>query len=75
MNDIRFDHQIVVQKLCAILIVGKYPTDFGCCKEYISRPLALKKSNDLILESEVEFSGGSADDIGIPFCSEFAIDR
>ena len=75
MNDIRFDHQIVVQKLCAILIVGKYPTDFGCCKEYISRPLALKKTNDLILEPQVEFGGGSADDIGIPTRYEFTVDR
>jgi len=66
--------QILIDKICPIATIGKYPPNKSCCKEYILRLLFVEKLANSHSIKEVKLRMGTSDEIFVSLSLELSID-
>jgi len=67
MNNIVLDHQVFVDELGPVGVVGQYTPDLGGRIDYILRFFPAEEVFDCFLVGEVVFGVGCEDEIGVAF--------
>ena len=63
MDDVRLDHEVFVQELPAVNIIGMYATNFGRSEVDMVRLLGFKKGLHRCLVGQVQFTPGAGNDV------------
>lgn len=63
MHDIRLDHQVLVNELCGIGIVGVYTPHHGCGQIDVGWSFILEKRTHIRLAGQIEFGVGACNDL------------
>ena len=72
VHDVRFDHQVGVDELRRVCVVGVNATDLGRRHVDLVDRLALEKGLDLALVGQVELAAGTRHDVHESTTAQFA---